>query len=656
MRTRLLLLDPPGGVDANDRPALDAALDAVGPVAARAAEAGALLQAAADGPSLPTLVVIAPGVDDPLLQARRIARDLPDARFVCIVHAGEESALRRRGAYAAPAGGRWSLARIDDPALPAHLRGELDIARQQRRLNTTLDRMRLQVRPTPLADAGEYRRLVASDRYLASVLRHAHDAIVSLDTGGRVVSWNTGAELLFGLDAEAARRRPFATLFRDVEAAREAIASALAGSHRMVGLEVERGGQVRHVDANFGELRDDAASIVGVVAILRDITERHRAEEELRAASRQKDEFLAMLAHELRNPLAPIRAATQVLGMMEHADARAAGAVAVLERQTAHMAGLIDDLLDVARVTRGAVVLELESLVLADVLRDAVEQARALIDSRGHRLHADAADPGLRVRGDRKRLTQVFANLLVNAAKYTPRGGDIHLRLSGDARNVRVCVADTGIGMDADLQARVFDLFVQGARTPDRSAGGLGVGLALVRSLVAMHGGHVSAHSEGPGRGSRFDVLLPRLQDAPAESAPGAPDTRPARAGQRLRLMVVDDNEDAARTLGVLLQALGHRVDVEIDPRAALARASREMPDALILDIGMPHLDGYELARRIRGLRAPHRPVLIALTGYGHQADRDRAAQAGFDHHLVKPLDPPDLVRLLDGVRPGEPA
>ncbi|TCZ85024.1 ATP-binding protein [Lysobacter sp. N42] len=656
MPARLLTLDPPGGIDGADGPALEAALAAAGPPPSRHANTAELLRAATDGPAVPTLVVIAPGVDDPLLQARRIARDLPEARFVCVVHPGEESALRRRGAYAAPAGGRWSLARIDDPALGGHIRGELDIARQQRRLHTTLDRMRLQVRPAPLADPGEYRRLVASDRYLASVLRHAHDAIVSLDPEGRVVSWNTGAELRFGLSAEQARRRPFATLFRDADAAGDAIASALAGSHRMIGLEVERGGQVRHVDANFGELRDDAATVVGVVAILRDITERHRAEEELRASSRQKDEFLAMLAHELRNPLAPIRAATQVLGMIGHSDPRAAGAVAVLERQTAHMAGLIDDLLDVARVTRGAVALELESLALADVLRDAVEQARALIDSRGHRLHADAADPGLRVRGDRKRLTQVFANLLVNAAKYTPRGGDIHLRLSGDARNVRVCVADTGIGMDADLQARVFDLFVQGARTPDRSAGGLGVGLALVRSLVAMHGGHVSAHSEGPGRGSRFDVLLPRLQEAPAENAPGVPDTRPARAGQRLRLMVVDDNEDAARTLGVLLQALGHRVDVEIDPRAALARASREMPDALILDIGMPHLDGYELARRIRGLHAPHRPVLIALTGYGHQADRDRAAQAGFDHHLVKPLDPPQLVRVLDGVQPGEPA
>lgn len=647
MGAHLLLLDPAPG--ARDGDALHAGISAAtGHPVDHHAHIDALLAGAPATSPLPTLVVIAPAVDDPLAHGRRIARELPDARFVFVVDPAAEDDVRRRAAYAAPAGGRWTLLRSDAADLVARIAAELDIARRQQRLRTTLDRMRLQSRPVPLADAGEYRRLVASDRYLASVLRHAHDAIVSLDPAGRVVSWNTGAELLFGLTAAQARQTTFTALFRTPEVAHEAVQCALSGSHRMAGLEVERGGTVRFVDANFGVLLDDASSIVGVVAILRDITERHRAEEELRASSRQKDEFLAMLAHELRNPLAPIRSATQVLSMVGQSDARAASAVAVLERQTAHMASLVDDLLDIARVTRGAVVLDHAMVPLCEVIADAVDQARGLIHARGHRLHVGDCDHVLRVSGDRKRLTQVFANLLVNAARYTPPGGDIRVDVRVDACELHVSVADTGIGMDEDLRARVFDLFVQGERTAERAGGGLGVGLSLVRTLVSMHGGTVTAHSDGPGRGSRFDVRLARACDADDARPHDAPP--PAIDGRSLRLMVVDDNEDAARTLGVLLQAQGHRVDVEIDPRQALARATRVMPDAFILDIGMPHLDGYELARRLRALPCAHRPVLIALTGYGHPSDRTRAQVAGFDHHLIKPLDPGALVRVLDEV------
>jgi len=628
----------------------DGALDAA--VAGRLAAAGIALRidatpgADASPQDAPLVLVVGPGIADPLAHARRIARGTPDMRFVFGIERARLAEVRRQASYAAPPGGRWSMLAADDDALPARVRDELAIALQQRRLRTTLDRMSLRAAGNALPDAGEYRRLVASDRYLASVLRHAHDAIVSLDARGLPVSWNRGAELLFGMSLDQACRQPFASLFRNGDTAETALGAALSGSFCTVGLETARGDDVRYLDANFGALRDDGNALIGAVAILRDITERHRAEEELRAASRQKDEFLAMLAHELRNPLAPIRSAARILDMLGHPDPRGVRAAEVIQRQAEHMTGLIDDLLDVARVTRGTVALEREVLPIADVVHDAVEQARALIDSRGHRLRIDERKPGLCVHGDRKRLTQVVANLLVNAAKYTHNGGAIDVVIDGDAQHVDVAVVDNGIGMSAELVERAFELFMQAERSPDRAEGGLGIGLSLVRSLVAMHGGSVAAHSDGPGRGSRFEIRLPRAQARAQALAPVAP-SRAAHAPQALHIMVVDDNEDAAHTLAVLLRANGHRVDVEIDPRHALAHAGRVRPDVFILDIGMPHLDGYELARRIRALRGSQ-PLLVALTGYGHASDRERARLAGFDRHLVKPLDPEALVRLLD--------
>jgi PAS domain S-box-containing protein len=608
----------------------------------------ALVAAAPDvnAPGTVALVIVDPDVPAPFAAARRIARALPGMRFVFAVAPEAEAVLRRESVYAAPPGGLWSLLRADDARLVEQVAMDVRNALQQQRLRTTVDRMKLRLATAAPVDSGEYRRLLASDRYLASVLHHAHDAIVSIDPAGRVVSWNRGAERLFGVAADDARGTDFASLFRDARAARQLIEATLSGASRSAGLEVGTDDDVRHVEANFSVLQDDVRGSFGAVAILRDTTERHRAEEELRENSRQKDEFLAMLAHELRNPLAPIRNATQLLRMLHAADSRAASATAVISRQTDHLAALLDDLLDVARVTRGAVVLERECVDVGGIIGDAVEQARSVIDAKRHRLSIVGATAGVAVPGDRKRLTQVLANLLINAAKYTPEDGAIELSVQADARNVVLSVADTGVGIEPELLHRVFDLFVQAQRSPDRAQGGLGVGLALVKSLVAMHGGSVTASSAGPGRGSTFRVQLPRAQaedGAPAdEEAPQQP-----RAERPLRLMVVDDNADAAHTLGVLLEAIGHRVDVLTDSRLALERAAASPPDAFILDIGMPHVDGYELARRIRSIHAAHRPVLIALTGYGSPSDRERAQLAGFDHHLVKPVDADVLMRLL---------
>jgi PAS domain S-box-containing protein len=607
-------------------------------------QALAALQAAPAGRRA-TVLVIGPDWGKPFRLARGLAQAVPDTRFVFAVEPGQHAERSREAIYSGPAGGRWSLIRTDDPGLTDCIAAELAADAQQQRLRTTLDRMKVRL-PTPAPiDGGEYRRLVASDRYLASVLRHAHDAIVSIDPAGRVVSWNQGADHLFGMNMEQARRSRLQNLFSDREAAAEAIGAALSGSFRMTGLEIERDGAQRHVEANFGVLRDDAQTTIGAVAILRDVTERFRAEQELRESSRQKDEFLAMLAHELRNPLAPIRNAVQLLSQIGQDDPRARRAVDVIGRQSGHMSALISDLLDVARVTRGAIVLEREVIAIEVIVRDAIEQARGLMRSRQQDFGVDQPDAPLHVHGDRKRLTQVLANLLINAAKYTPEQGRIRLGWRGDGGHVVVTVSDNGIGMDAALRSRVFDLFVQAERSPDRADGGLGLGLALVRSLVSMHGGSVSAHSDGPGCGSTFSLRLPRVgAEAVVDVAP-APSTE--HGGRALRLVVVDDNEDAAHTLGILLRESGHRVDVQVDPRSALEQAARSLPDAFIVDIGMPHIDGYEFARRIRDLPGGSLAALIALTGYGHASDVERAHQAGFDHHLVKPLQPDLLAAIL---------
>ncbi|MGZ3185129.1 MAG: PAS domain-containing protein [Telluria sp.] len=365
----------------------------------------------------------------------------------------------------------------------------------------------------------------------------------------------------------------------------------------------------------------------------------------LKAADKRKDEFLAMLAHELRNPLAPIRAAAELMKVT-----REAGVVerstAVIARQVDHMTGLVDDLLDVSRVTRGLVALERRPVRLDTVAASALEQVRPLAEAKGHRVSLVLSPEPLLVEGDEKRLTQVIANLLNNAAKYTPAGGDIGLVIAGDAQHVSVEVRDNGIGMEPALVETVFELFAQAERSADRSQGGLGIGLALVRSLVELHGGRVKAQSAGPGQGSTFSVRLPRLEartGEPGQAAAGAGLPVPARA---LDILVVDDNFDAADILGMFLGAAGHRVRVCHSSREALALAAAQAFDVCVLDIGLPEIDGYELARRLRALRSPA-PRMIAVTGYGQERDRSNAASAGFDHYLVKPVNMTDLVAIL---------
>lgn len=378
-----------------------------------------------------------------------------------------------------------------------------------------------------------------------------------------------------------------------------------------------------------------------------DITGRKRAEEELNQADRRKDEFLAMLAHELRNPLAPIGAAAELLQFARLDEARVRQTSEVIVRQVNHMTGLINDLLDVSRVTRGMVELDNAPLDIARVVTDAVEQVMPLIRSRRHHLRMELAPDTTMVLGDMKRLVQVVANLVGNAAKFTPDGGYIAVRTEVHKDRVVLEVVDNGIGMAPETVARVFDLFAQAERTSDRSMGGLGLGLALVKRLVELHQGTVCCSSQGIGEGSRFTVCLPRL----AEHAPQSDRHRVAQQvssnSKPLRILIVDDNVDAAFMLSMLLESLGHEVLMEHGSRRALERARLEKPDVCILDIGLPDMDGNELAQRLRRQRENSGAVLIAVTGYGQDKDREYALAAGFDHHLVKPIDTERLSTIL---------
>ena len=368
-----------------------------------------------------------------------------------------------------------------------------------------------------------------------------------------------------------------------------------------------------------------------------------------------KDQFLAMLGHELRNPLAPISSAAHLLKMPGLDASRLQYASEVIARQVGHITRLVNDLLDVSRVTRGLVTLNASELDLRRIVADAVEQAESLVAAKRHRLELSLPQQPLWVRGDQTRLVQVLSNLLNNAAKYTPPQGRIDVTLARDGGVAVLTVRDNGSGIDAGLLPRVFDLFSQGEQTPDRAQGGLGLGLALVKSLVELHGGGVAAHSDGEGQGSRLTVRLPLLDAAavaPAQvvASQAAPADAPANAG--LRVLVVDDNVDAADSLALLLrEAAGYAVTMCHDGASALELAAALTPQALILDIGLPDIDGYELARRLR-LREPTADALmIALTGYGQLEDRARAREAGFDYHLSKPADPQQILKLLALVR-----
>lgn len=399
---------------------------------------------------------------------------------------------------------------------------------------------------------------------------------------------------------------------------------------------------------HYFPVRGPNGDVIAISLVAEEITERLRTERELRDADRRKDEFLATLAHELRNPLAPIRSAAAVLRRPSTEPGAREWATAIIERQVQTMARLLDDLLDVSRITRGKLPLQVCRLTLQSAVEGAIEVARPLIDARRHVLSVALPSQPILIDADAVRLGQVFSNLLTNAAKYTDPGGSIQLRVELEAERVCISVSDNGIGLDSDSLSHIFEMFSQVKSALDRSDGGLGIGLAFARGIVELHGGSIWAHSDGLGRGSVFRVYLP-VARAAVVPEPSINASVPRALAQSKRVLVADDNVDAAHTLAMLLQLSGHDVRLVHDGEAAVREALAFRPDVALIDIGMPGLNGYEVAERLRTTSWRSRARLIALTGWGQSEDEHRAAEAGFDQHVTKPLDPEWLPTLIEG-------
>ena len=476
-------------------------------------------------------------------------------------------------------------------------------------------------------------------------------AIYMLESDGRVMSWNAGAERITGYTAAEMIGHTTARFYppEDIRAElpqTELRNAQLYGHTQDVGWRLRKDGTRYWADVATTALRDARGSPRGFAQVTRDMTERKRMES-LEEEGRRVTEFLAMLAHELRNPLAPIRNAVSILGLAKDVSPQVAWCRDVIERQTNQLTHLVDDLLDVSRVTRGKLQINGAPMDLNAAVLRALEAARPLVDKRGQALEVHLHPEPIVVNGDLTRLTQVVLNLLNNAAKYTPEGGRIVVRALVEAGEGIVRVSDNGLGIPPALLDRVFDLFAQGERTLDRAEGGLGIGLTLARRLVALHGGTILAQSEGVGKGSTFTVRLPRLSLAQLGSEAAVPGIE--RAKRKRTILIVDDNADSAASIAMFLELLGHDVTTESDGAAALERVSGERPPEIaILDIGLPGLDGYEIARRIRALPEGGRIRLYAMTGYGQDEDRIRSTAAGFDAHLVKPVAPAELAKLIE--------
>ena len=481
------------------------------------------------------------------------------------------------------------------------------------------------------------------------------DAVLVTDAQGRVTLTNPVAQVLTGW-ADEALGRPLDEVFRIVnETTRETVENPVAKVIRLgtvVGLAnhtvlIAKDGRELAIDDSGAPIRDGRGRIAGVVLVFRDIAERRAVERARQDADRRKDEFLAMLAHELRNPLAPIRNAAYTLGLLDIRDDRLQWVSGVIERQVGLMTRLVDDLLDVSRITLGKITLQRAPVAARAVLAQALEIARPLAESRKQTLEVDVSDDAGRVEGDPARLAQAVGNLLDNAIKYTDEGGRIRLAARADGTDVLISVRDDGMGIGAAELPHAFDLFTQADRSLERKQGGLGLGLTLVRRLVEMHGGRVSAASDGPGLGSEFSIRLPRLAPGPAasEAAPAAAAGGPVGVGRRI--LVVDDQPDSTDSLALLLRLRGHDVRIAHDGLGAIEEAVRYRPDVILLDLGLPGMSGYDVARRLRMMPDLGVMRLVALTGYGTESDRQNTRDAGFDVHLTKPVDPQALDAVL---------
>jgi PAS domain S-box-containing protein len=503
-------------------------------------------------------------------------------------------------------------------------------------------------------DVTEAKRAERTRALLAGIVESSDDAMVTKSLEGIITSWNVGAERIFGYTAQEVIGRSIKVVIpADRHAEEDEILARVRSGQRVDHYETVRltkDGRAIDVSLTVSPVRDDRGEIVGVSKVARDVTERKAVERVVRAseaalrdADRRKDEFLAMLAHELRNPLAPIRNAVDLIAARPAATTTLDQVHDILDRQVGHLSRLVDDLLDVSRISRGQIQIAKDALVLSTIVEMAIETARPLIESRRHAFRATLPDEPIHVRGDRVRLVQVIGNLLTNAAKFTPPGGTVTLTARRTESEVTIAVRDDGVGIAPEALSRVFDLFAQEEPSIARTQGGLGIGLTLVRDLVALHGGRVEVESEGRGRGAEFRVSLPTSTDEAVVAAR----RESKRPTSPLRILIAEDHRDTADSLRLLLERQGHLGRVARDGREAVTAFGELQPDVALLDIGLPELDGYAVARGIRAGEGDARAVLIALSGYGRADDKRAAKQAGFDHHLTKPVDVRQLVGLF---------
>lgn len=497
--------------------------------------------------------------------------------------------------------------------------------------------------------------LRASEERLATTLRSIGDAVVATDREGRVSLLNPVAESLMGWSTDQAHGKPLEEVFRIInEHTRATVENPVTKVLReggIVGLAnhtilIRRDGSETPIEDSAAPIRDRQGEILGVVLVFRDATAQRAAEKSLLDADRRKDEFLAVLAHELRNPLAPVRQAIQIARSPAVSEAQLRWSHDVIERQVTHMARLLDDLLDVSRITRGKLEVRKVPIELSSIVEAGIEMARPLIDQRHHALQLELTSQPCPLLADPLRLAQVVCNLLTNAAKYTQAKGEIRLSTRCDVDTSVLTVEDNGVGLSQESLGRIFEMFVQIGSPLDRTEGGLGIGLALAKGLTELHDGTLEAHSAGVGHGSQFILRLP-LDTAhlnqPAESLPSgaAKDQAPRRS-----IVVADDNRDAADSLAMLLQLSGHEVHIVHDGQRALETIDLIRPDIALLDIGMPKLSGYEVAQKVREAEWGKRVVLVAITGWGQTEDKERARESGFDYHWVKPIEPDAVTEL----------
>ena len=476
-------------------------------------------------------------------------------------------------------------------------------------------------------------------------------AIYMLDAEGVVTSWNAGAQRIKGYSRDEILGKHFSRFYipEDQQAGKpwEDLATARrSGRSEAEGWRVKKNGERFWARTVLNALHDDDGHLRGFAKVTHDLSERRHIQD-LEKASQNVNEFIAMLAHELRNPLAPIRNAVHIMGQVPDGDPAQRAMRETIDRQSAQLARIVEDMIDIARITRGALAIESRRLDMGDVVRHAVETSTPAVEAGRHTFELDLPPGALPVVGDPHRLAQVLSNILNNAARYTPPGGSIAVRARMERGEAVVRVRDSGRGIEPEMIERIFDMFVQGRAPLQRVGGGLGIGLALARRISELHGGSVEARSEGANRGSEFTLRIPLAGAAVPAHAEPKPKPEARRVMSR-RVLVVDDNVDAAAMLDMLLRSLGHETRVSHDGIEALRVAAEFRPDIVLLDIGMPGLDGYEVARRLRSL-ARERPLrIVAVTGWGQDADRQRSREAGFDLHLVKPVDATDLAQALN--------